>query len=129
MEAQIQNMRGLARVIFEEMVYASELVPNPSALWTSDNFLRLQEGLRARLAPDAGDKSKTFFNMIFDRSLLPRPAVCSRASWIWPSLSGVIPRSCTPRPNSLPKQVFPGRPSLGRPVSFDADVARWFFWS
>ena len=68
MEAQIQNMRGLARVIFEEMVYASELVPNPSALWTSDNFLRLQEGMRARLAPNAGDKSKTFFNMIFDRS-------------------------------------------------------------
>lgn len=68
MEAQIQNMRGLAKVIFEEMVYASELVPNPSALWTPDNFMKLREGLRERLAPEVGDNSKTFFNMVFDRS-------------------------------------------------------------
>lgn len=75
MEAQIRNMRGLAKVIFEEMVYASELVPDPSALWTQENFERLHDGLRERLAPQNGDSSDSFFNMIFDRSFAQAKSV------------------------------------------------------
>lgn len=67
MEAQINSLRGLTRVIFEEMVAASMMLPNPNAVWTPDNFDWLRGEVKHRLAPD-GPGGRAFFEATFDRS-------------------------------------------------------------
>ncbi|ADK86154.1 hypothetical protein Deba_2800 [Desulfarculus baarsii DSM 2075] len=64
MEAHAIN--GLTKVIFEEMASASMHAPDPDALWTPENFGRLRDDLRQRLAPEG--RGRAFFEAMFEMS-------------------------------------------------------------